>query len=458
MTLSITRHYLTLGSGKSKRRVHYRRAGKGPPLLMVHQSPRSSAEYEELMGQWGAHFTCIAPDTPGFGQSAPLADPAPEIDAYADAILEFADALRLGPLPAYGFHSGAIILITALKRRPEAFRALAAGGYAVWTEEERKAFGANYTPPFLPMPYGEHLVWGWNRILEQSWFFPWYDARPETRLSMAHNDATAVHSIVKEILDAGDAFRLGYGAVLRAPRDIPSPDTKTPPVLITAYKSDPLHAHLARLGEMPPNWQAFGVDDPAAQQAASFAFLKEYAGSPVMTLPEDGDQGFLPIKTADFDGLIHWQGNVGSGRLAIHAPGREAELVAGDGVRIDLPGHGLSSPWPIEAPETMAPWQAVIDAVSAHFGVGDAQHEPLPSGDPDRLYPDLTPDRFGHYLITAWAKARAAHFFAPWYEASAANALPFAPEEVTPERLSAEHRALIRGVSAKALHLARANG
>ena len=73
MPITVSRHYLTING----RRVHYRRAGKGPPLLMVHQSPRSSAEYQELMQQWGAHFTCIAPDTPGFGQSQPLAKATP---------------------------------------------------------------------------------------------------------------------------------------------------------------------------------------------------------------------------------------------------------------------------------------------------------------------------------------------------------------------------------------------
>jgi haloalkane dehalogenase len=454
MSAAMTRHYLTING----RRVHYRRAGKGPPLLMIHQSPRSSAEYEELMATWGMHFTCIAPDTPGFGQSVPLADPAPEIDVFADAIVEFADALGLGPLPAYGFHSGAIILITALKRNPHAFRCVAAGGYAVWTAEERTAFGANYTPPFLPLAYGEHLVWGWNRILEQSWFFPWYDVRPEARLSIAHDDPQAVHSIVSEILDAGDAFRLGYGAVLRAPRDIPPPETQTPPVLITAYKADPLHAHLARMGTMPANWQAYGVENPVAQQEASLTFLKLHAGDSVESLPEDADKGFLPVKTAEFEGLIHWQGGTASARMIVHAPGREAELVAGDGLKIDLPGHGLSSRWQDSAPTALAPWQAVIDAVAAHFGIATIAHEPLPMGDPDRLYPDLQPDRFGHYLTTAWAKARAAHFFAPWYEASATNAISFAPADVAPEQLAIEHRALIRGVSAKAWHLARAHG
>ena len=65
----ITRHILTIPAtaGAPDRKVHYRRCGTGPVLLRAHQSPRSSAEYERLMLQWSAHFTCIAPDTPGFG-------------------------------------------------------------------------------------------------------------------------------------------------------------------------------------------------------------------------------------------------------------------------------------------------------------------------------------------------------------------------------------------------------
>ncbi len=407
------------------------------------------------MREWGAHFSCIAPDTPGFGQSDPLPIAEPDINDYADAIVEFVTALGADRIAAYGFHSGGIILITALKRHPDTFSSVAAGGYAIWNDAERVAFGANYTPPFLPQPYGEHLIWGWNRILEQSWFFPWYEATQETRLSGAHDDPVRVDAIMREILDAGDSFRLGYAAVLKAPRDIPPPGSITPPVLITAYASDPLHAHLARLGEMPPNWQAYGVDTPEEQQAASRDFLRANPALSLATYPEDATQGFIPIKTDGFDGLIHWQGNPAAGTMLIHGPGREAELLDGDALRIDLPGHGLSSPWPAEAPLDWTSWQAIIDSVTAHFGIQSVIHEPLAAHDPDRLYPDLGPDRFGHYLVTAWSKARASHFFAPWYEASAANAIAFAPAEIDLYRLAQEARALIRGHAAKALHLAR---
>ena len=98
----------------------------------------------------------------------------------------------------------------------------------------------------------------------------------------------------------------------------------------------------------------------------------------------------------------------------------------------------------------------MIDAVSAHFGVKTVEFEPLPQGDPERLYPDLTPDRFGNYLTTAWAIARASHIYAPWYSAAKDSAIPIDKAALAPERLTKEHRALIRSTSAaKALHLAR---
>lgn len=450
--MMITRHYLTING----RRVHYRKAGKGPPLLMIHQSPRSSAEYEPLMRIWGAHFTCIAPDTPGFGQSDPLANPAPEIEDFADAIVEFADAVGIKSIVGYGFHSGGIILVTALRRHMAKFAGLAIGGYAIWNEAERVALGTPYIPPFIPQSYGEHLTWVWNRILEQSWYFPWFDPKDANRMIRAHADPAAIHPTILEMLDSGDAYRLGYGAVLRGRRDIPPADTATPPVLITAYTGDPLKVHLDRLRDMPASWRAFGVETEAEHQAASFEHLVGIAGSSAAELAEDAGQGFVHVESSGFAGLIHWQGRAASGRLVVHGPGREAELVDDtDALRIDLPGHGLSDRWPGAAPTDWQAWQDVIDAVVARFGVGSVAHEPLQSGEAERLFPDLTPDRFGAYLTKAWAIVRAGHVFAPWYEANIANAIPICAEALAPTQLAREHRALIRSTAARALHVAR---
>ena len=450
--MKITRHYLTIKG----RRVHYRRCGSGPTLLMVHQSPRSSSEYEALMCEWGAHFTCIAPDTPGFGQSDPLANPAPEIEDFADALIEFTDAAGIRSILGYGFHSGGIILVTAMKRHMAKFKALAIGGYAIWNETERAKIGPPYIPPNPPKAYGEHLVWLWNRILEQSWYFPWFEPSDANRMSVAHDDVARIDVIIQDMLNSGDAYRLGYGAVLRGGRDIPPADAITPPVRITAYRGDPLEQHLARLHDMPGGWEAYGVDTPKAHQDDSLVFILAHRPEQGDNLFEDNDQGFLHVTTADFDGLIHWQGPRGATRLHLHAPGREGELVDDpQAIRIDLPGHGLSAGWKVAPRENFAPWQTVIDAVAAHFGTSEIVHEPLPAGDPDRLYPDLLPDRFGHYLTKGWAIVRAQHIFAPWYEASAENAIPIDPANLEPASLVKEHRALIRARAARAYHIAR---
>ncbi|MGJ3647719.1 alpha/beta fold hydrolase [Sphingomonas sp. GlSt437] len=446
--MEVSRHFIRLG----QRRVHYRRCGNGPALLMVHQSPRSSAEYEPLMRTWGTHFTCIAPDTPGFGQSDPLPDPDASIDDFADALAELIDALGIGPVAAYGFHSGGIILVTALKRHPDKFRALAVGGYAIWTAEEMALFGEHYLPPFLPSAYGEHLTWLWNRMLEQSWFFPWFDVRSEARLSVAHADVARVNAAVMEMLDAGNAYRAGYGAVLRAPRDIPLVDAVTPPVLITAYDGDPLQAHIDRLGGMPKGWEARKVATPAEHQAASLAFLLPHAAGDAPPLVEAADGGFVRIETPSFTGLLHWRGQRG-GPLHLVAPGSEADLTSTLGVAgkwLDLPGQGLADPWPGDPPTEWAAWQAVIEAAATALDATQVVLPTLPAGDPDRLFPDLTPDRFGSNLASAWAIVRARHLFDPWYEVGPATARAFTPDEVDPAALALEHRALLRATAARA--------
>ena len=71
----ITRHFVTVGS----RQVHYRRAGSGPPVVLLHPSPNSSASMAPFMRALAPNFTAIALDTPSYGLSDPLAVEEPEI-------------------------------------------------------------------------------------------------------------------------------------------------------------------------------------------------------------------------------------------------------------------------------------------------------------------------------------------------------------------------------------------
>lgn len=450
----ITRHFIDIISGSNKRRVHYRMAGKGPPLLMVHQSPRSSKEYEALMKKWSAHFTCIAADTPGFGQSDPLPG-KPEISEYADAVIEFLDSLGIEKCAAYGFHSGGIILVTAVKRHASRITTLAVGGYAIWSEDEIQLFGEKYLPEFHPSAYGEHLTLLWNRILEQSWFFPWFAADDEHRLSVANDNTIRIDAAVREMLDAGNDYQAGYSAILSASRDIPAVDAVAPPCLITAYDGDPLQPHIDRLGDMPPNWSSQKVKTPDEQLALSLAHLMETDTPLADEFREADDGGFCVIETSLFDGLVHWRGTRGADYMILHAPGRDCAQKLEQGMLgIDLPGHGLSDDWTDDAPTDWPSWQAVIDAVAAELGIKNFRHDDIPTGNPDLLYPELTPDRFGSYLNTAWQIVRARTVFDPWYLADADHAIPFESDQLEPHILAKHHLALLNARAAKAYHVA----
>jgi haloalkane dehalogenase len=446
--MRITRHYLTIG----QRRVHYRMCGLGPPLLLIHQSPRSSAEYDRVMQQWGERFTCIAPDSPGFGQSDPLPIARPSTQDFADAILEFAEAAGFGGIAAYGFHSGGIFLMNALKRHPERFVALAVGGYPCFYPHELDDVGEAYLRPFHPQPYGEHLLWAWNRMLEQSWYFPWYKPEQERRMSAPHADPVVLHPQVMDLLASGDAYRHGYRAALSAGFDVPPAGADVPPAFLSSYSADPMTAHIARFPPLPRGWETAEQPDPAAHDAANADWLARYP-APGFTPAQDADAGFLSVQAGGFDGLIHWRGK--GDILSLHGPGRSLDLMGGDGLTIDLPGHGLSDPWPGEPPTDWTAWQAVIDAVSEKLDASSVKHEPLLDGDPDLLFPDLTPDRYGNYLVNAWALLRAGHGFAPRYTVSRETMTPLDVGAMDPERLAREHLALIRSSAARALHMAR---
>ena len=139
----------------------------------------------------------------------------------------------------------------------------------------------------------------------------------------------------------------------------------------------------------------------------------------------------------------------------LHAPGVpsavEANMAA---LHIDLPGHGLSADWTGDAPTDWQSWQAVIDTIADSFGAATIDGPAAPAGDPSQLYPDLTPDRFGAYLTTAWQVVRARHFYRPWYAADSDHTRAFEPGDLAPEKLAVEHLALLQARAARAWHAA----
>ena len=82
-------------------RIVYRTAGSGPPLLLLHGITSSAATWKDVIPQLAAHYTVIAPDLLGHGQSAkPLGDYS--LGAYASGVRDLLAVLDIPSVTVVG--------------------------------------------------------------------------------------------------------------------------------------------------------------------------------------------------------------------------------------------------------------------------------------------------------------------------------------------------------------------
>ncbi|MBO6636631.1 MAG: alpha/beta hydrolase [Roseitalea sp.] len=253
-------------------RVHIRVAGSGPPLLMLHESPRSSASMVGLMRQLSHRFTMIAPDTPGYGWSDPLPAERPEIADYAAMLPLLLDALRLESVLVYAMHTGALIAVEAARRYPERFSALVADGYPAFSPDERTAHLRTYLPSFLPSADGTHATWLWSRVRDQFTAFPWHSRTNGDRLQFGPPGPGALHRIACDFLAAGDGYRTGYEAAFRHPPLQPLNDLAVPTALCFR-PDDVLDAHRPRITHMSGSTHVRSLDADRKTATAQIADL-----------------------------------------------------------------------------------------------------------------------------------------------------------------------------------------
>ena len=99
-------------------------------------------------------------------------------------------------------------------------------------------------------------------------------------------------------------------------------------------------------------------------------------------------------------------------------------------------------------------WQAVVDQVATKLATKSFLFANPPKGDPELLYPDLSPDRFGNYLTKAWQIVRAMEIYEPWYKADKLHCKAFNQTVLLPEKLAKKHLELLNARAAKQYHLA----
>jgi pimeloyl-ACP methyl ester carboxylesterase len=434
------RRYITVGD----RQQHYRRCGKGPAVVLLHESPRSSAALLPLIDKLGDGFTIFALDTPGYGGSDPLPHARPEIEDYADALADTFDALGIERAPVYGTHTGALIAFEFARRHRDKCTVCVLDGFPVFTPNERERFLASYLPPFRPDAQGAHLAWLWSRVRDQFRFFPWNYRGDDARLSIPLPPIDRIHLVAMDFLAAGDGYRTGYAAAFR--HDTGAALAKLDiPIVAAAREDDLLFSHLDRIPKLPEGSHIvrLSADRDAWGKALREVFIGHAgevpAPAPVATALLANRPSKLFQRTSTGASLVRAiAGGTGRPLVLLHqCPGGSADFI--DAMRrhgrtrpvyaLDLPGNGDSDA--LGAGVTLKDHAAAVtrtldalgltDADLAADGIGATVALAMAEENPKRysnvmvanvplpgapLPPSLLPEAFGEHLIRAWHTVR----------------------------------------------------
>jgi pimeloyl-ACP methyl ester carboxylesterase len=465
--INITRHFATLGGPTGERQVHYRRAGSGPPVLLLHQSPLSSLEMLPLLRQLAATHTVIAPDTPGYGVSEPLPDADVTMEMLADNLAALLDVLAIDKTALYGFHTGASMATAFARRYPQRTVVAIADGLLCLNDAERDDFLAHYLDPFVPSWDGAHLAWLWTRLKDQSLFFPWYQRRAEARLSMDGASPAVLAANALDIMRSGDCYRRGYRAAM-AYDPLPDVAAITAPYYVICKQADPLRHHLSRL---PASVQPQVQVDTAATQAAIAGILQPFYQRPAAPA---APTRLAPRPRHDFITVEQHQLQImRTGKaaappvLVLHAAQSSLRSCTEFAtalaqhyavIAIELPGHGETAA--LTAAASIEKLAGLYNAALNQLGIAACQFIGMGAGaaiqvEMQRLQPrarsltlidaiDLTTeqplqkalsesyqpidyDAHGGYLLRAWHQVRDHLLFFPWYERRRVHAVDDTP-------------------------------
>lgn len=434
------------------RAVHYRVAGTGPTVILLHDSPRSSRLHVETMRRLSGRFRVIALDTPGYGNSDPLDGPEPGIPDFAEALGEAIDALGLAGAPLYATHTSAKIALhyAAGGGRPSR---LVLDGIAIPTAAPDEAFIARYMRPFTIDATGAYLAAEWTRLRDMLRWFPWFDARAETRMPIDTPSDDWIAAYALDLFSAGGAYSSAYAAAMRYdPR--PALRDVSVPTLIGARRDDVLFAALDRV---PSDNPALTVERLEADRDAWLAWIERGLSSGETVSIDTGGAAPEPVGPCYVDGphgQIFVRQSGGGGRpllilgapTTLHARAWAAALAPHRATLVpDLPGYGESNPLPDADPAACVDALAAAVAALGHdridlLGLGLAtplaallarRHPMLvdrlvldgamqpPAAIAARDGPSFTPKLSGSHLLDIWHMLRDAEVQHPWHDGRA---------------------------------------
>ncbi|MEY2617615.1 MAG: hypothetical protein RL522_617 [Pseudomonadota bacterium] len=268
MSHAVRRHFADLPHGQ----VHYAECGNpaAPPVLLLHQTPRSWLEYAQVLPLLGQRYRAIAMDTVGFGDSSPLPGSA-SIERWAEAAVGLLDALGLDRVHVVGHHTGGVIAVELGATQGARVRSLVLSSTPYTNEPFRVARAQR--PPIDAVdfsPDGDHLTALWRK---RQGFYP--KDRPEL-----------LQAFVLDALKVQGDVEGGHRAVARYEMEGKVPRLHQPTLIVHAT-DDPFAApHTAEWRHLLPQAQVAQVPGGMVPlpdqlpQAFAQAVLEFLAGVP----------------------------------------------------------------------------------------------------------------------------------------------------------------------------------
>ena len=259
---SVRRGFVDVAAGQ----VHYRTAGEGRPVALIHPSPGSSKQLEGLVAALAeTPMRVVAPDTLGNGDSSPAAVPAPDMFHLAEAAFRALDQILPGPFDLYGSHTGASIAMEIAIAHPDRVRRLVIDGMGLYAVDQQAEILQRYAREITPDLEGTQLMKIWHFCRDQFLFWPYYNRSAAGRLPNGLPDADTLHDFVVEVLKATRSYHQSYRAAFRHPKRDRLPLLRLP-VLVVCSPSDMLHEYFAEVAALVPGARTATLprwEDPA---------------------------------------------------------------------------------------------------------------------------------------------------------------------------------------------------
>ncbi|MBB6253092.1 alpha/beta fold hydrolase [Nitrospirillum iridis] len=364
MGVRIARGYVRTRMGE----VHYRRAGAGPAVVLLHDSPRSSLLHLPLLRALGDRFTVFALDTPGYGASTPLdLGRAPVIADFAEALELTLSALGIGRAAFYACHTGSKILLDFAVRWPARVGVAVLDGLSIPAGDPaggfpnegfpNEGFIERYMRPFELDAEGAWLGREWTRVKDTLRWFPWFTADQAGRMPIDLPPLEDIQAYCLDYFMAGPHYADAYRAAMRH-NPLDNVARAVAPVVYTARADDVLFSHLDRL---PPHRR---IDRLPADRTVWLAAIGRHLAAAAGTEPYREPAG------AEGPGPSRFHAGLPHGQIRLHRFGRARDRrpllwlhdppggAAADGPLLsalgrgrlvlapDLPGCGQSDPLP----------------------------------------------------------------------------------------------------------------